>query len=324
MELRQLKYFVCVAEELHFGRAAERLYIAQSPLSRQIRALERELGVALLRRTTRRVELTPAGNALLAEAKTILAAVEQATAKVSEASALPNRTLRLAFTDCSAHALLGRAVRLVKSVRGDIGIDLHTGLLTPQQLTALSDRRIDVAFIIRPNEIPAGIAMHTLHTEPLVLLLPAAHPLAAVEVVELESIKHEPMVCFPGNGQSVVRDIFERACVAAGFEPNVTQTAHELSSVMDLVAEGLGCAPMPRSVIHAPRKGVVARPIRQGPQVEVAIAWRRVEERLTVREMIAAISSELGGLAPLPSLASSRRSLPVDAARGAEPLTARS
>lgn len=296
MELRQLQYFVAVAEELHFGRAAERLHMAQSPLSRHIRTLERELRAPLLRRTTRRVELTSAGEALLVRARDILREVDATTRLVGRLAGGAAHPVRMAFTGCTLHDLAGVVLGLVREIAVQAQIDLRTDLLTRAQAEAIAAGVIDLGFTARPDgPIPEGLAMHTVRTQPLAAVLPLEHRLARQPVVELRDLAEDLFVAFPGAaGGSVVRCLAERACAEAGFRPRVVGEAHQTNAVFGLVGAGLGVALLPLEASVSPAMGVVARPLTTEHPVETAMVWRKDEERPLVRRLVAALCREHG------------------------------
>jgi len=285
MELRHLRYFVAVAEECHFGRAAERLHIAQPPLSQQIRQLEAELGVQLLTRSTRRVELTPAGARYLERARTILAGVDAA----GEEAALvaDGRTGRVAigFTGSATYELLPRLSRTLRLQLPNLELDLRGELLTPSQVTGLLDRTLDVGFLRPPVRVPE-IDLHPLRREPLVVVLPESHPQAAQTQVRLTDLAEEPFISYPSHHRSVVHDAVLDACQAAGFTPRATEVA-ETSTLVSFVAAGLGVALVPASVQHLRITGAEYRPLAgASPMVELAVATRQGETSPAVRRVL--------------------------------------
>jgi DNA-binding transcriptional LysR family regulator len=272
VELRQLRYFVTVARTRHFGRAAEALHIASSPLSQAIRQLESHLGTPLFERTTRRVDLTPAGEALLPEAIRILESVGAAREQVSRVAAGDLGRLRIGATALATYRYVPELVRRL----GDElpGLDLHfrTEMLTPALEAALADHRIDLA-VLRPPVGDDAIATRLLARERLVLAVPTGSgpgdgAVALAELADEEFVVYSP----PG---SVVGAAADRACRGAGFVPRRTHEADQTSIVLALVAAGLGVALLPESVLAVTVDGVRYRELTGcDVTVDVALAWR--------------------------------------------------
>ena len=193
MELRHLRYFVAVAEERHFGRAAERLHIAQPPLSQQIRRLETELGVTLLHRTTRSVEVAPAGEVLLARAKEVLAAVDDAVEDTRRAARGEFGRLAIGFTGSATYALLPRLAAALRSALPGVVLDLRGELLTPAQVARLLDGSLDLG-VLRPPVRERALCVEVVRSDPLIAVLPEGHRLAAADAVPLEELADEPFV----------------------------------------------------------------------------------------------------------------------------------
>ena len=216
MELRHLRYFVAVAEERHFGRAAERLHIAQPPLSQQIRRFEAELGEPLFYRTTRSVELAPAGEALLERAPAILAAFDAAVEDARRAARGEYGRLAIGFTGSSTYAMLPSLAAAMRDELPGVVLDLQGEMLTPAQVARLLDGTLDLG-LLRPPVHERELATEVLHSEPLLAVLPETHPLADAEAVPLERLEGEPFVTYPSHFRSVVHDAVEEL-EAAGIE----------------------------------------------------------------------------------------------------------
>lgn len=273
MELRHLRYFVAVAEELHFHRAAERLHISQPPLSQQVRALEAELGVQLLERNRRSVALTAAGAVFLREAREILASVDAATEAARSVARGEAGRLALGFVGSAMHGALPGVLRAHRRAFPKVQLVL-TELPTAGQLEALMAGRIDVG-VIRPPVREPGLAFETIHTEPVVIALPADHRLAARGEVALADLVAEPFVLLARREAPGLYESLAQAMADAGGVPDVVQEAREMQTVVGLVAAGLGVSLVPASVGADEHRGVAYRPVAGGaPSVALALAWR--------------------------------------------------
>ena len=275
MELRHLRYFVAVAEERHFGRAAERPHSAHPPPSQQIRRLEAEVGAPLLHRTTRSVELAPAGEVLLGRARDILAAVDAATDDARRAARGEFGRLAIGFTGSATYALLPAVAAALRAALAGVALDLRGELLTPAQVAGLLDGTLDLG-LLRPPVRERELAVEVVRREPLVAVLSREHPLAAADAIPLEELEHEPFVTYPSHFRSVLHDAVEETCAAHGFRPNVALEVSETATLVSFVAAGLGVSLVPESVRHMTVEGAVYRPLaRDATTVELAVAWRR-------------------------------------------------
>ena len=275
MELRHLRYFVAVADELHFGRAAEKLHISQPPLSHQIQDLERELGVDLFHRTRHFVALTEAGRAFLEEARPILQATDHAVATARRAGRGEVGRLSVGVGHASETRVLGKALNVFLLRHSNVVLDLHT-LDSREQIEALANRRIDIAFPILPVS-HRDIVAEAIGTEPLVAALPVAHRLARARRLRLADLRSDPFVRGSRDAGPALHDLVSRACAEAGFEPSIVHEAGHVLTVLGLVGAGLGAAILPRSLGSRPTEGVVFRPLTQAPPVEIGVAYRRNE-----------------------------------------------
>ena len=293
MELRHLRYFVAVAEERHFGRAAERLHIAQPPLSQQIRRLEAELGVTLLHRTTRSVEVAPAGEVLLVRAREILSAVDGATEDTRRAARGEFGRLAVGFTGSATYELLPKLADALRRALPGVLLDLRGELLTPAQVASLLDGTLDLG-LLRPPVRERALAVEVVRREPLVAVLPQAHPLAAADAVPLEELEGEPFVVYPSHFRSVVHDAVEETCEAYGFLPRVALEVSETSTLVSFVAAGLGVSLVPESVRHMTVHGAVYRPLAgEAATVELAVAWRRDDHTAVLVRALEVIRNDL-------------------------------
>jgi DNA-binding transcriptional LysR family regulator len=272
MELRLLRYFVAVAHTRHFGQAAERLHMAQSPLSAAIRQLESQLGATLFDRTTRRVELTAAGTALLADAEHILQSVEAAQARVQLVAAGSTGLLRIGATGLAAFRQLPALARIAARETPGLVLRFSPDLLTPAQELALVQDRIDLA-VLRPPLRAAGLSSRLIVRERLVLALPRHHRLAGGEPVELTELREEAFVVY-GVPDSIVDTIVTQACLGAGFLPRQAHEAAQTSIMLTLVAAGLGVALLPESATALGVDGVRFEPIAEDVRIDLALAWR--------------------------------------------------
>jgi DNA-binding transcriptional LysR family regulator len=274
MELRHLHYFVAVAEELHFGRAARRLLIAQPPLSQQIQKLEEELGVQLFRRTKRRVELTEAGQVFLQEARQALAQVEQAVIAVRRASGGEIGRLTVGFVGSASYEILPALIRRFHERFPDVELVLREAT-TSQQVRALHEGRIHVG-LLRPPISDDSLVVESFLTESLIAALPETHALAGQPVISLQALARERFITFPRHLGPGLYDQIISVCQRAGFSPQITQEAVQMQTILGLVATGIGVALIPASA-RSLRSAGIAYSELQGIEsaVEMALAWRR-------------------------------------------------
>lgn len=288
MDLRQLRYFVAVAEECHFGRAAQRLHMAQPPLSQAIRRLEEDLGVELLERTTRRVALTPAGERFLDRSRQILHEVDQAAREAARIAAGEIGRVVIGVVGSATYALLPPVARRLREEYPDIDFEFTSEMLTADQVSRLGDGTIDIA-LMRPPLATEGLLLRVLRSEPLVVALPESHPLASRDVLDLGELRDETFVTYPADRRSVLYDTFLAACEAHGFHPTHTVQVAQTSTIVVFVAAGIGVAVLPASAAHLRLEGVRFLPLADTPSVELAVGWRpgasattqRVVDRLT-------------------------------------------
>ncbi|WP_431282275.1 LysR substrate-binding domain-containing protein [Humitalea sp. 24SJ18S-53] len=287
MELRHLRYFLAVAEEMNFGRAAERLGIAQPGLSQQVKALEEIIGTALLDRTRRSVRLTLAGELLARDARDILARSEAALLSASKAGR--GEVGRLAIGYVASAAYTGLLTSILGSFRHTCPeVDLAiTEMPMQQQLEAIAADRLDICFIRPPVSLPMGITSFAVLQEPVALALPASHPMAQRDVVPLDTLSaetfitphHAPNVSF--HHHTII------ACRAAGFSPRLGPQGRDFMTIASMAAVGLGVALVPQSVACIQLPGVAYRPLAgTGITAELAIAHRRNEVLAAARRFI--------------------------------------
>jgi DNA-binding transcriptional LysR family regulator len=273
VELRHLRAFVAVAEELHFGRAAARLHIAQPPLSQQIRHLERDLGVQLLERTTRRVRLTNAGAVFLEHARRVLTEADRARESVLLTEQGERGEIRVGLTGATTWRLLPRMTRAYRARYPLVRLELHPSVFSGAQISALLDGGIDVGLLRAP--VPAPLVSRTLLDEDLVAVLPDEHPLAARSSVPLAELAEENFVSYPERQGSNLLDTALRGCASVGFWPRVVQEAQDTYTVVALVAAAVGVALLPASAEWLHFEGVAFRPVTGADlRVPVALSWR--------------------------------------------------
>ncbi|MBI1290981.1 LysR family transcriptional regulator [bacterium] len=271
MELRQLRSFLALAEELHFGRAAQRLHITQPALSMQIAGLEEQLGTSLFDRSSRRIELTDAGRFLVGEARALTQQVEriERTTRLAGATT-PSGVLRLGYTPSVELQLLPLMLRACRERFPAIEFCLHT-MPSPRQLIALQNDMIDLALVRLPIDLPANILSLTpVGKEPLVLAIPADHRLATRRTVNLANLREEPVILFRREVAPDSHDRITAACREAGMNLRIAYEVEGLQAGLSLVCAGLGIAFVPASARTIPRHGVAFVPLRQ-PAIELEL-----------------------------------------------------
>jgi DNA-binding transcriptional LysR family regulator len=290
MELRHLRYFVAVAEELHFSRAAARLHIAQPPLSQQIRHLEHELGVTLFFRTRRRVELTDAGRAFLEESRRLLAQAERAARIARRAGGGEVGQLSIAFVPSADLDLLPRVLRVWHARFPDVELELQT-LLPAAQLEGIAGGRVHVGLLRLPVAVGRDLVVEPLQSEPLVAALPLRHRLARRSRVRLADLAGETILLFQRHVAPGYYDLLTSACLAAGFTPRVFHPG-SLQTNLALISAGLGVSLLPASIRNLRRAGVVYRPLAPPvPEVSLAIAYRRDERSAVVPAFVEVVQA---------------------------------
>lgn len=294
MELRHLRSFVAVAEERHFGRAAERLHIAQPPLSQQIRALERELGVTLLERTTRRVELTTAGAAYLEHARSILRRLDDAADEARLVASGSLGRLTLGCVGSVTYSLLPRLARALCEQSPGLEVSFRGEMLVPDQVAALHSGDIDLALLRTPLSDPA-IVVRVLRRDALVAAVPTGHRLAARRRLEVRDLRDTDLIVHAGRGGSVMFGRVAAMCQDAGFVPRIRHEVVETSTLVTLVAAGLGIAVVPEPVSSLAIAGVRYLPLRGAGRIELAVARARARTDPHLLQATAAIVALAAG-----------------------------
>jgi len=275
IELRPLRQFVAVAEELHFGRAAMRLAMTQPPLTLAVQGLERTLGVRLFERTRRTVELTPAGHALLEEARRLLRAAEALPHAVQAAALGHAGRLRLAFVSSIAYAALPLWLRAFREAYPEVQLQLREATLDVQ-LVAFAADDIDAGFVLHaPGAVPPGFAALTVLSEAMWLALPEGHAAGARTTLRERDIADAPLLIFPRAVTPSLYDAILAGQRARGLTPHVAQEAIQMQTLVSLVSAGIGIAWVPESVTRLQRPGVVYRRLAGTPvTAETSLIWR--------------------------------------------------
>lgn len=267
VELRQLRYFLAVAEELHFARAAERLQMTQPPLTVAIRGLERELGVRLFDRSTRKVALTPAGEAFRRRARAALEELDAAAADAAEAAAGRTGLLRVGFVSSASYTVIPEGIREFQRRRPRVELVLSP-LTSGEQVELLLDGGLDLGLVRDPGRVP-GLDFELLSAEELVAVVPESHPLAAGHEIMPAALRGEPMVLFPYRLMPGFVARVLGLLEPGGVRPNVVQQAIHQETVLGLVAAGIGISVLPASVERFGMPGVAIRPLAGRPMTEL-------------------------------------------------------
>jgi len=304
MELRRLRYFLAVAEELSFTRAAARLHMAQPPLSTQIQALEHDLGVTLFDRSRRAIRLTAAGRALVPEARRLLADAEQTVRIVRHADDGTVGRLAIGFVPAAVNGVLPGILRRYRAQYP--GVELSLSERSPDDLIRqLHEHRTEVAFLFAPYHHEA-LHSRCVSTQHLIAALPAVHPLAREPVTDVRALAEGPMI-LPTKHETP--GLFSRITALfheLGIQPNVVQRdVWMMQTIIGLVASELGAAIVPSSVASQRHEGVAYRRLLQDPApVEMTIAWRRDGESAALSEFVRIAASQRYDIpAPLPASA---------------------
>jgi DNA-binding transcriptional LysR family regulator len=285
MELRHLRYFVAVAEELHFGRAATRLSIVQPSLSQQIHQLEDELGFPLLYRTKRSVELTDAGKVFLTEAQHVLAQVREAKRTAQRAYRGEVGRLVVGYISSSTYDLLPMMLRVYRERFPDVEVALRE-LTTQEQLRALEREYIQVGLLRLPISAPM-VNVEVVRREPIVCVLPEEHPLAMRERIAVSLLAEEPFVLQSSQRGGGYYAQLMKLCLASGFIPNVIQEVTEMHTIVSLVAAGMGVSLVPLSAQNIRSQGVVYRELEgTATLTEMAVAWPRASRSAIVQNFL--------------------------------------
>src|SRR5580698_11368704 len=285
MELKTLKSFVAVAEQLSFIRAARLLHLSQSALSEQIQKLEEELGVPLLIRDRRSVKLTAAGIVFLAEARATLARAKQAVERVQKAARGEIGRLRIGFVSSAALEIVPGIVVAFRSQFPAVSLDL-TNLRTSSQVKGLISESIDVGFVRLPLSHDQ-LTIRVIHREPFVVVLPHGHPLANETQIQLVQLQNEHFVAYGRRWAPGFYDAVIQMCTQEGFSPEIVQETGEMYTAIALVAAGVGIAILPRSVVRAQPRNVVMKQLPKSTgSSAIALATRTSENSPVVHSFV--------------------------------------
>lgn len=290
MKLRHLRYFVAVAEARHFTRAAQRLGIGQPPLSQQIRSLERELGVSLFDRLPRGVALTPAGERLLLDARQLLTDAENAMARARRAARGDIGRLRIGMINSAPfHPFVPRVIRDLGSHYPDVQLSLDENS-TPALAEAVLRETLDIAFVRPVHGDNPELVAETLFDEDMRIAMPLGHPLANFASVSLWALAGEAFVLFPRSVGAGLYDEIIACCQRAGFSPNVAQETSQVTSIVNLVAAGLGISLVPASMQQVHSEGVTYRPIAgDAPRARMQLLFRRDDASAVTANAVALV-----------------------------------
>jgi DNA-binding transcriptional LysR family regulator len=293
VNFRHLSYFIAVAEELNFRRAAERLHIVQPGLSQQISRMESELGLALLERTKRRVELTDAGQVFLGEARALLERYEQAVTSARQAAAGQTGSLAVGFVGPAIYSVLHTVARAYLKSFPNVSLVLHE-LNSAEQLDRIIAGTLDVGFVRLPVRDKRVLTMQLI-SEPIIIVLPEGHPEAARDVVNLAALADEPFVMVPRAREPNAFDRYIEICAKAGFSPRIGQEVLQIHTIVEVVAMGLGVALAPASLTNLRRPGVAYRPLRDlGPfTTDTGLVWGPENPSAALRGFIATASESV-------------------------------
>jgi DNA-binding transcriptional LysR family regulator len=273
MEFRHLKYFVAVAEELHFGRAAAKVQITQPVISDQIRRLEQELGVKLFFRTKRTVELTEPGKIFLKEAKQILERIEKAVSEVQKADRGELGSLIIGYTGPAFYTVLPKIIRTFRDRYPQVELVLKE-ICTNEQVEALNVEDIEIGFLHPP--VDGDFELISIMTEKMVLALPENHPLTTFTQVPISKLSDQPFILFPRQEGPNLYSRILSLCQQAGFSPKVVQEVTPQPTMIGLVAAGIGVSFVSESLQNLNRPGVVYRELDvPTPELELVAAWKK-------------------------------------------------
>ncbi len=285
IDIRQMRYFVVLAETLHFGRAAERLHLSQPPLSRQIAALEKELGVRLLERDSRHAALTRAGQRFLEDARAVLASFDQACRNARLADRGELGELSIGFMMHAAYTVLPHLARRHMAAYPQVRLTLRE-VLPPTLLEDVLSGRFDAGIMFFPGLV-RGLETHVIHRERLCLALHPSHALAERATIAAADLENQPLIATPAEVAPLLREAIAGYCRSAGFIPTIRLETQLQQTIVSLVAEQLGIALVPESMRKLGLANVIFRDLRDAPAVEHVIAWRPANLNPALRPFLA-------------------------------------
>jgi DNA-binding transcriptional LysR family regulator len=290
MEFRQLKYFITVAEELHFGRAAESLHLSQPALSKQIQALENSLEIQLFERTKHWVKLTPAGQKFLETARQVLHEVEEGIQVSRQVADGQMGRIRVGLTEATLFCLAPSILRTYRERYPQVDLTLTSGG-TEANVEALRTHQIDVGFVYLPIREPT-FCVYPLYEQTYIAALSTSHPLARYKRIPLQSLANQPLIFYPRSLAPVLYADFIKCCEQAGFVPNIVQEAELAQTRLGLAAAGVGITFVLADMLSLSAKGVVYRPlIGDFPRLKLALAWRQTESSSVVHEFLKVLTT---------------------------------
>jgi DNA-binding transcriptional LysR family regulator len=299
MELRYLRYFIAVAEDLSFSHAAARLHVDQSALSRRIQYLESELRVPLFTRTRHRVQLTAAGTAFLEEARRLMGDTANAIETARRAARGEVGRLDIAYIGALSDVLIPRLLREFRTRFPHVAVTLQH-LRPAAQITALLSGRIHLGFAGLPDpEYDTQLSFEVFRRDPMQVALPSVHPLLARKQIRLADLSKEKFVFLTRAGSPYYYDWMMKLCHEAGFHPQVVQEVEHRQTATELVAAGYGVALFPATAQHWIQEDVMFLPVKGMPLYEHAVAWRRGDEPPAIHAFLNLLREQVGSKPPV-------------------------
>ncbi|MGG4774171.1 LysR substrate-binding domain-containing protein [Paenalcaligenes sp. Me52] len=289
MDVKPLRYFVMLAETLHFGQAAARLHISQPPLSRQLAALEQSIGVKLIERNSRNVTLTVAGERFYQDAKNVLNTLEQAVHNARAVAAGEAGVLTIGFTMCAAYSVIPRYTRLFSAAWPDVTLQLRE-VVSNNLLEQVRRGDIDAAVLL-PSEDEQGLNTQTVVAESLCVALASTHALASESSLAITQLQNEAFVVAAESAASSLYAAIVTHCQKNGFNPNIRFEVQLQQTVLSLVAEGVGIALVPASMQKAQVAGVRYLPLDNAPLIEQVLAWSPTNQNPCLRGFLECVGS---------------------------------
>jgi DNA-binding transcriptional LysR family regulator len=291
IELRHLRYFIAVAQELNFGRAAKRLKITQPSLSRQIQKLERELAVKLFERLPSQIQLTQAGELFLTEAQQILAKVEQGIQIAQRANRGEIGHLKIGFQGSAVYDLIPNSIRTFRGSFPNVDVIIQS-MGTSEQISAIANNQLDLGFVVPPIN-HSNLIVETIFQEPVVVVLPESHPLASKTEITIADLGDEPLILASRDRGCGLFEEISNLYYQAGLRLNVIYAAREMQVMLGFVAAGMGISLLPAYVQNLQRLGVVYRSLKpHAPVVELAIAYQSNNYQPTLQAFLEIVKQQ--------------------------------